>query len=236
MYITQIDIELSGERVPVVVYAKQGDVSARRIDIGFIDNGTVYQIPDGVTARIWIKKPDGTAVYNDTTIAGNRVIADLTSQALIAAGDARAEIALYQGEKLLSTSVFVIRVERNVRSEDAAESSNEFGALNTLIVEAESSIPAATQAAADANSAATAATGAATAANAAAQWANETANDIIAAKNAGEFNGTNGVVTTMAGQYGFQVLGGNLYLCYADGETPPDFEIAESTGHLILTI
>ncbi|WP_434310357.1 tail fiber domain-containing protein [Hominifimenecus sp. rT4P-3] len=137
MYITQIDIELSGERTPAVVYAKQGDVSARRIDIGFIDNGTVYQIPDGVTARIWIKKPDGTAVYNDTTIAGNRVIADLTSQALIAAGDARAEIALYQGEKLLSTSVFVIRIERNVRSEDAAESSNEFGTLNTLVDQTE---------------------------------------------------------------------------------------------------
>lgn len=137
MYTTQIDIDLSGERRPVVVYAKQGDVSARRIDIGFIDNGTVYQIPNGVTARIWIKKPDGTAVYNDTTIVGNRVIADLTSQALMVAGDARAEIALYQGETLLSTSVFVIRIEHNARSESAAESSNEFGALQNLISQVE---------------------------------------------------------------------------------------------------
>lgn len=135
MYTTQIDIDLSGERAPTVVYAKQGDVSARQLDIGFIENGSDYEIPDGTTARIWIKKPDGTAVYNEAVVSGGRVLAELTNQSLAAAGDARAEIALYQGNELLSSSVFEIRVERNARSESAAESSNEFGALDALLKE-----------------------------------------------------------------------------------------------------
>ena len=236
MYTTQIDLDLSGERMPAVVYAKQGDVSARQLDIGFIDNGPVYKIPEAATARIWIKKPDGTAVYNEAEISGDRVLAELTSQSLAAAGDARAEIALYQGETLLSTSVFVIRIERNVRSEDAAESSNEFGVLNTLVKDAESAIPSAVEAAKKASEAAQSAIVATDAANTAAQSADEAAAEILAAKNEGKFNGVNGVITTMAGQYGFQVLNGHLYLYYADGETPPDFKISEDTGHLILTL
>lgn len=49
-------------------------------------------------------------------------------------------------------------------------------------------------------------------------------------------DGTNGVVTTMSGQYGFQIKDdGHLYLVYTDGDTPPDFQINEN-GHLILTI
>lgn len=236
MHTTQIDIDLSGERAPVVVYAKQGDVSARQLDIGFIDKGSAYAILDGTTARIWIKKPDGTAVYNEAVVSGGRVLAELTSQSLAAAGDARAEIALYQGEELLSSSVFVIRIERNARSEGAAESSDEFGVLDALVKEAESSIPGATEAVKRANAAAEAAEGAAESASEAARAANETTADIIAAKNAGEFDGKDGVITTMAGQYGFQVDGGHLYLHYADGETPPDFEIVNDTGHLVLTL
>lgn len=165
MYVTQIEADLSGEWSPPVIYAKQGDVSSRQADIGFLNHGVPYEIPDGTTARIWVKKPDGTAVWNDASISDNRVIVDLTSQMLAAAGDALAEIALYIGdEQILSCSIFILRIEKNARSEQAVESANEFGALDTLLQQAETNIPAAGAAAEAANAAASAANSAASAA------------------------------------------------------------------------
>ncbi|WP_148459010.1 hypothetical protein [Anaerostipes faecis] len=70
------------------------------------------------------------------------------------------------------------------------------------------------------------------------------AEDLVTRKDAGEFTGppgprgepgANGTVTTMEGQYGFEIREGHLYLVYPDGTTPPDLKINEA-GHLILTI
>lgn len=91
----------------------------------------------------------------------------------------------------------------------------------------------------------------AAAAEAAANAADAVADDLTARRLAGEFNGpagppgpagadgadgNNGVVTTMSGQYGFEIKNdGHLHLVYTDGDTPPDLEI-NSNGHLILTV
>lgn len=47
-------------------------------------------------------------------------------------------------------------------------------------------------------------------------------------------NGNNGVVTTMQGQYAFQVQNGHLMMIYPDDTAPPNYSI--DSGHLILTI
>ena len=83
-----------------------------------------------------------------------------------------------------------------------------------------------------------------TLAESAANNANAVAEDLMARKEDGEFtgppgpqgeSGTNGVVTTMEGQYGFEIREGHLYLVHPDGTTPPDMKI-DDAGHLILTI
>lgn len=51
----------------------------------------------------------------------------------------------------------------------------------------------------------------------------------------GEFNGADGVVTTIDGQYTFQIIDGYLCLIYLDDATPPNYSINED-GYLILTI
>lgn len=137
MYITSIDLDLSGERNPLTVYAKQGDVSSRLLDIGFIDNGSVYSIPEGTAARIWIKKPDGKKVFNEAEISDNRVNVILTNQALAASGLALAEIELYQGDTRISSSVFRIQIEEKARDEAGVESSNEYSALERMVNDAE---------------------------------------------------------------------------------------------------
>lgn len=83
-----------------------------------------------------------------------------------------------------------------------------------------------------------------TLAESAANRANAVAEDLLTRKDSGEFtgppgppgeSGADGVVTTMEGQYGFEIREGHLYLVHPEGTTPPDLKINE-VGHLILTI
>lgn len=199
MYTDQILVELSGRRRPEVIYAKQADVAARQVEVSFLDHGQPYTIPTGTTARIRVTKPDRTYIFNNCTISENVVTAPLTAQTLAAAGEAAVDIALYQGEdELLSCSCFRLMITPRAGSDSAAESSDEFGALDKLLQEAETSIPAATDAAeaaneaanaantaaGDANEAAGAANSAASAANSAASSANSAATAANSAANA----------------------------------------------------
>lgn len=173
MITANITVNLSGEPQLIKVPAKQGDVGSREVSIKFVDNGVFYTIPEGTTARIRVTKPDGKYVFNDCEIESNAVIAPLTAQTLAAAGDARADIALYQGENvLLSCSVFILAIMPRAGSDSAIESTDEFGTLDSLLQQAETDIPAAHDAAQAANTAAGAANTAAEAANDAAEAAN----------------------------------------------------------------
>lgn len=74
-------------------------------------------------------------------------------------------------------------------------------------------------------------------ANEAAENANDVAEDLIARRDAGEFDGPpgkDGVITTIDGQFAFQIVNDHLILFY-EGTEAPDFEINES-GHLVLNI
>ena len=73
-------------------------------------------------------------------------------------------------------------------------------------------------------------------ANEAAEYAENVAEDLEARRDAGDFNGepgANGVVTTISGQYAFQIVDGHLILYYTDES--PDFEI-DSNGHLVVNV
>lgn len=112
--------------------------------------------------------------------------------------------------------------------------------VNICIVNAEAATDYANQAGNNAGAKAQAA-------EAAANTANGVASDLTARREAGEFtgpvgpvgpsgkDGANGVVTTMQGQFAFQVQNGHLILIYPDATTPPDFVLNEN-GHLELTL
>lgn len=114
----------------------------------------------------------------------------------------------------------------------------------TLTADVKKAVADAESASEHANTSAQRAVEKSTLAEAAAKNANTVAEDLLTRKNAGEFTGpqgppgetgANGIVTTMSGQYGFEIREGHLYLVYPDGTTPPDLNINEA-GHLILTI
>lgn len=135
--ITDIQIDLYGEMQLYLASAKQGDKATRYLRVQLMNNGNEFQIPDDVTLIANIKKPDGKFCYNECAKEDNRVMIQLTNQALAAAGTAYCDIEMRStsGEKILSSAAFTIEIEQSMRNEDAILSCNEMTVLDNRIQE-----------------------------------------------------------------------------------------------------
>ena len=174
-----VNIKAAKYEPPVLIHYVQGSTE---IPLEF--NITDYEIPSGSTARIYLKRPDGTESYNDCTIDGNVITYKPTAQFFSVAGICTGQLQIMIGDDFLVTFPLVFDVAENIIDDSAIESSNEYGALEALLQEAQENIPAAGEAAEAANQAATAANNAANAANQAAQGANTAAGAANDAKDA----------------------------------------------------
>lgn len=116
-----------------------------------------YNIPSGAEVRVYIKKPSGKEVYNNCTYSGNVVTIQPTLQMFAESGRQVGQIQIARSGKILVSFPLIFDVERNIISDSAVESSDEYGVLDALIMEARESIPRATAAAGRAETAATAA-------------------------------------------------------------------------------
>lgn len=150
-----------------------------------------YTVPTGAAARIYIKKPSGKEVYNNASLSENTVTVQPTSQMFAEAGEQEGQLQLTSGQKILVTFPILFRVERNLISESAVESTDEYGALLQLIQDAGNAVL-------EANSAAKKANTAAGEANTAAGSASEAA--CTASEAAGEANTAAGNANTAAGE------------------------------------
>lgn len=135
--ITDIQIDLYGEMQLYLASAKQGDKATRYLRVQLMNNGNEFQIPDDVTLIANIKKPDGKFCYNECAKEENRVMIQLTNQALAAAGTAYCDIEMRSasGEKILSSAAFTIEIEQSMRNEDAILSCNEMTVLDNRVQE-----------------------------------------------------------------------------------------------------
>ena len=133
--VTDIQIDLYGEIKYYMASAKQGDRATRYIRVQLMNNGNEFQIPDDVHLIANIKKPDGKFCYNECEKQENRVMVQLTNQALAAAGTAYCDIEMrsMDGDLILSSAAFSIEIERSMRNENAIESSNEMTFLDKKV-------------------------------------------------------------------------------------------------------
>ncbi len=133
--ITDVQIDLYGETQRYLASAKQGDRASRYLRVQLMNNGNEFQIPDGVRLIANIKKPDGKFCYNECSTENNRVMVQLTSQALAAAGTAYCDIEIRTstGAFILSSAAFTIEIEPSMRDEDAILSTNEITALESQV-------------------------------------------------------------------------------------------------------
>lgn len=133
--VTDIQIDLYGEEQLYLVSAKQGDRQTRFIRVQLMNNGNEFKIPEDVTLIANIQKPDGRFCYNECKNEENRVMVELTNQALAAAGTAHCDIEMRSasGEMILSSAAFTIEIERSMRDEDAILSCNEMTVLDNRV-------------------------------------------------------------------------------------------------------
>ena len=170
------DIFIKDRWLPVQIDYVQG-TNAVPLKFQFRD----YAIPSGAAARIYVKKPSGKEVYNSASLSGNTVTVQPTTQMFAEAGEQEGQLQLTSGQKILVTFPILFRVERNLISESAVESTDEYGVLLQLIGEAESAAEAAGSAGTKAEKAAEAANTAAGSASSAAAGASQAAEKADAA-------------------------------------------------------
>ena len=115
--ITDITLELTGDERLYMASAKQGDKRTRFIRIALTNNGKVFTIPTGYIAIANIKKPDKHFCYNECKVTDNKVMVELTNQALAAAGTAHCDIEIRDAQNVyvLSSQAFTIEIEETNR-------------------------------------------------------------------------------------------------------------------------
>lgn len=143
-----------------------------------------YQIPEGAEARIYLRKPSGAEVYNSAAIEENAVIVQPTTQMYAEDGEAIGQLQIIKDTTVAASFTVVFCIHKNIISDSAIESKDEFGILDTLINQAREEIANAQNATSAANTAAESATAAANAANTGAEAATSAAESATTAADA----------------------------------------------------
>lgn len=106
-----------------------------------------FQIPSGATARVFVAKPDGNAVYTTATIDGNDVTVDVTDQMFIELGTALMQISIMDGEEELVSFAQPVDVQQNLKAGDLPASTTDVKFLDEAIEQANEAVNTATAAA-----------------------------------------------------------------------------------------
>lgn len=106
-----------------------------------------FQIPSGATARVFVAKPDGNAVYTTATIDGNDVTVDVTDQMFIELGTALMQISIMDGEEELVSFAQPVDVQQNLKAGDLPASTTDVKFLDEAIEQANEAVNTATTAA-----------------------------------------------------------------------------------------
>lgn len=124
---TDITMDIARPGVTPVIHAVQDDKYSRNIRFMLYKNGVTWYPPDGTTAIVHYRKPDGTGGSYDTLPDGTsawvpaRIVA-LAPQVLTCAGTVLLAVSLLNGDAQLTTFSVKILVqpnpERQIVSED----------------------------------------------------------------------------------------------------------------------
>lgn len=120
-----------GNKLINVSYFGKVDDSGRGLKIKLIQNSIVVT-PTTETLKIYLKKPDGTAVYIDAIINGQYFEITLTNQVYAVAGTVKAELQLKVGDNWITSDTFAIVVDENL-VDGSILSSNDFVALQDAL-------------------------------------------------------------------------------------------------------
>lgn len=130
----KMQIDMNGE-IHSSVTAVAQDTLSRYLDCYLFNNGVPIDL-DGHMVQLYVNKPDKTTIVTQgeiTEAANGRVQFELTNQTLAVPGWLEMQIVLLSGNtEVLSSHTFKLFVISSLRSDEAIESTNEFGALVVL--------------------------------------------------------------------------------------------------------
>ena len=124
--VKKIEISVLHKRITPIVYAMQGD-TGREIECTVID----WEIPEGVSARVWVVKPSKKVAYNYCRIVDKAVFVSLTNQMLAEPGGAICVIEFKSGDDIVSSFTFNLYVYESA-SGDGIPSENESTVLEGM--------------------------------------------------------------------------------------------------------
>ena len=127
--VKKIEISVLHKRITPIVYAMQGD-TGREIECTVID----WEIPEGVSARVWVVKPSKKVAYNYCRIVDKAVFVSLTNQMLAEPGGAICVIEFKSGDDIVSSFTFNLYVYESA-SGDGIPSENESTVLEQMFEE-----------------------------------------------------------------------------------------------------
>ncbi len=139
----QIDIYLTQKR------------NVRLIDVIQYDTGIQlvftlkdFTIPSGVTATLYVQKPSGKFVYQESgiTVSGNTVTVSLHNQAITEHGKVPYQVSLKSGSDVITTFTGEMIVEKSLKDAGATESKTVIAAYEAKTAEQIAQIEAAAQA------------------------------------------------------------------------------------------
>lgn len=125
----------------VIIYANEGEVRCRYVEVLFKDDETNDVNLNGYDVTFYAKKPDGTSIFNSCTVdtVNNTATAELTSQTLSVSGILDCEFQIFNSSGVvLKVGGLKIAVAPEKGFSGAIESTDEFNVLTSAIYEARS--------------------------------------------------------------------------------------------------
>lgn len=116
------------KKEPLVIEYTQGS-NLLPIEFEIMD----WTIPTSSTAQIYIEKPSGALIFNAATVSGQSIIVQPTTQMTAEIGANKGQIMIVNGNQILQSFVFILKVFESIIDSSAIESQDEFTALEEAL-------------------------------------------------------------------------------------------------------
>ena len=126
-----VNLSLARKSVPTLIDVVQGTTAP---NIVFVLED--YTPPSNARARLYIKKTNAE-VYNDCVLSGNQITYTPTAGSFDEEGQCVAQLEIVQGNTIAVSWRIFVTVEPNLIEGSAAPASTEYGALESLIINAQ---------------------------------------------------------------------------------------------------
>ncbi len=125
-------------RCRTVLLCHTGDHSAHRLNVTLTSGGTKVALPENTSVTLYAVRGDGTSLWSDCTVEPDGTVSHVfTSDELAVSGNLDCELYIVTESSEMTTPCFRICVDDVIRSGEAAEATDNFTALGTLISQAE---------------------------------------------------------------------------------------------------